>query len=52
LLTEAEKLISSNSSLRREIMMTLASMSDASRSIEELTDYLQQHPDSLIKGKK
>jgi paraquat-inducible protein B len=52
LLTEAEKLISQNSNLRREIMTALESMSDASRSVEELTDYLQQHPDSLIKGKK
>lgn len=52
LLTEAEKMISRNSNLRREIMMTLESMSDASRSMEELTDYLQQHPGSLIRGKK
>lgn len=52
LLAEAEKLIASNSNLRREIVMTLASMSDASHSIEELTDYLQRHPDSLIRGKK
>ena len=52
LLTEAEKLISQNSNLRREIMTALESMSDASRSVEELADYLQQHPDSLIKGKK
>jgi len=51
LLTEAEKLISQNSNLRREIMMTLESMSDASRSMEELTDYLQQHPEALIRGK-
>jgi paraquat-inducible protein B len=51
LLTEAEKLISQNSDLRREIMMTLESLTDASQSMEELTDYLQQHPDSLIKGK-
>ncbi len=52
LLTEAEKLIANNSDLRREIMMTLESVTDASRSMEELTDYLQQHPDAIIKGKK
>ena len=51
LLVEAQKMISENSNLRREIMMTLESMSDASRSMEELTDYLQQHPDALIRGK-
>ena len=51
LLSEAEKLISQNSNLRREITMTLESVSDASRSMEELTDFLQQHPDALIIGK-
>jgi len=52
LLTETEKLIAENSRLRREITMTLESLSDASRSMEELTDYLQRHPESLIKGKQ
>jgi paraquat-inducible protein B len=52
LLTEAEKLIAQNSRLRREIVMTLESLSDASRSMEELADYLQRHPESLIKGKQ
>jgi paraquat-inducible protein B len=52
LLTEAEMLIAQNSRLRREIVMTLESLSDASRSMEELADYLQRHPESLIKGKQ
>ena len=52
LLVEAQKLISENSKLRREIVMTLESMSDASRSLEELTGYLQRHPESIITGKK
>jgi paraquat-inducible protein B len=52
LLTEAEKLIAQNSRLRQEIVMTLESLSDASRSMEELADYLQRHPESLIKGKQ
>jgi paraquat-inducible protein B len=52
LLAEAQKLISENSKLRREIVMTLESMSDASRSLEELTEYLQRHPESIITGKK
>jgi len=52
LLAEAEKLISQNSKLGREITMTLESLADASRSMEELTDYLQQHPEALIKGKR
>ena len=52
LLVEAQKLIADNSKLRREIIVTLESMSDASRSVEELSDYLQRHPESLITGKK
>ena len=52
LLTDAGKLIAQNSRLRREIVMTLESLSDASRSMEELADYLQRHPESLIKGKQ
>jgi paraquat-inducible protein B len=52
LLVEARELISDNSRLRREIVMTLESMSDASRSVEDLTEYLQRHPESLITGKK
>jgi paraquat-inducible protein B len=52
LLIEAQKVISDNSKLRREIATTLESVSDASQSLEELTDYLQRHPESLITGKK
>jgi paraquat-inducible protein B len=51
LMIEARELISENSDLRREIMTTLESMSDASRSLEELTDYLQQHPEAIVTGK-
>ena len=52
LLLEAQKLISENSKLRREILITLESMSEASQSVEELSDYLQRHPESLLRGKK
>jgi len=52
LLVESQKLISENSKLRREILVTLESVSDASRSVEELGDYLQRHPESLLRGKK
>jgi len=51
LLAEAQKMISANSNLQREFLMTLESMSDASRSLEELTEYLQRHPESIITGK-
>ncbi len=52
LLTEAQKLTSENSKLRGEILHTLESMSDASQSVEELTDYLQRHPEAIITGKQ
>jgi paraquat-inducible protein B len=52
LLAEAEKVIVQNSKLGREITVTLESMADASRSMEELTDYLQRHPEALIKGRQ
>jgi paraquat-inducible protein B len=52
LLVDAQKLISENSKLRQEIIITLESMSDASRSVEALGDYLQRHPESLLTGKK
>lgn len=51
LLIQAQKIISENSKLRQEIIITLESISDASRSLEELTDYLQRHPESIITGK-
>jgi paraquat-inducible protein B len=51
LLAEAEKMISQNSKLHREISKTLESLTDASRSMEELTDYLRQHPNAIIRGK-
>ena len=51
-LAEAEKLISQNSKLRRDIATALEGMADAARSVEELTDFLQRHPEALIKGKQ
>jgi len=52
LLLEAQKLTAENSKLRGEIMRTLESMSDASQSVEDLTDYLQRHPEAIITGKQ
>lgn len=52
LLVEAQKVISGNSRFRREIAVTLESVSDASQSLEALADYLQRHPESIITGKK
>ena len=51
LMIEARSLISENSKLRQEILMTLENLSDASRSLEELTEYLQRHPEAIMTGK-
>ena len=51
LMIEARTLISENSELRQEIMTTLESLTDASRSLEELTEYLQRHPEAIVTGK-
>ncbi len=43
---------SENSTLVQETGLTLREVSNAARSIRFLTDYLQQHPESLLQGKK
>jgi paraquat-inducible protein B len=52
LLVELQKVLAANSKLRREIAVTLESVSDASQSVGELSDYLLRHPESIITGKK
>ena len=47
----ADKLIGPNSGLDQELVNTLHEVSGAARSIRSLADYLEQHPESLVKGK-
>ena len=42
---------SENSVLMKEVGSTLDELSQAARSIRVLSDYLEQHPDSIIWGK-
>ena len=35
-----------------QIKATLKDVSQAAKSLKNLTDYLEQHPDSILKGKK
>lgn len=46
------EIVSENSVLTHEINTTLEEVSSAVRSVRYLTDYLEQHPESLISGKK
>ena len=51
-LTAARGVISPDSPLVVELEDTLKKISAMSRSIRELADYLEQHPETLIRGKK
>mgnify|MGYP001828482341 FL=1 len=48
---EAEGLIAENSALRAELMQALQNISDAARSLKGFADYLERHPEALLKGK-
>ena len=41
-----------NSTTRTEINRLLQELAGAARSIRMLADYLEQHPESIIKGKE
>ena len=51
-LSSARGLFSEDSPLVVELQNTLKEISAMSRSIRELADYLEQHPETLIRGKK
>ena len=40
-----------DSRLGYEALRTLRDLSDAARSIKALVDYLERHPDALLRGK-
>ncbi len=50
-LNEADSLLSENSPLRAEIMQALQNISDAARSLKGFADYLERHPEALLRGK-
>ncbi len=50
-LQEAQAMFDANSTTRTEINKMLLELAEAARSIRLLADYLEQHPESLIKGK-
>jgi paraquat-inducible protein B len=43
--------VSPDSALYGELKRTLTELADAARSIRVMADYLERHPDALIKGK-
>jgi len=50
-LNEADGLLSENSALRAEVMQALQNISDAARSLKGFADYLERHPEALLRGK-
>jgi len=51
-LDNANRLIEPNSVLGAELGNTLQEVSRAARSVRVLTDYLERHPEALIRGKQ
>jgi paraquat-inducible protein B len=51
-LNEADGLLSENSALRTELTQALQNISDAARSLKGFADYLDRHPEALLKGKQ
>ncbi|MGB5776249.1 MAG: MlaD family protein [Sedimenticolaceae bacterium] len=50
-LATAEKAIAADSPLRQDLGQTLEDVAQAARSLKILLDYLEQHPDALLRGK-
>lgn len=50
-LNSAEKTISDDSPLQQDLRQTLQEVTRAAGSLRVLTDYLERHPESLIRGK-
>ena len=50
-LSSADKTLGSNSQLSRDLTSLMSQLKDAGRSIRVLTDYLDQHPEALLRGK-
>ncbi|MFZ1416464.1 MAG: MlaD family protein [Defluviicoccus sp.] len=50
-LQSTSDMIGANSQLRRDMTDLLRELKDAARSLRALADYLERHPDALIRGK-
>jgi paraquat-inducible protein B len=50
-LRSAEKTIADDAPLQQDLRQTLQEVTRAAGSLRVLTDYLERHPESLIRGK-
>ena len=51
-LANAEKTLASDAPVQSDLRDTLAEVSKAARTLQDLADYLSRHPESLLRGKK
>lgn len=51
-LGSAEKTLSSDAPVQTDLRDTLAEVTKAARTLQDLADYLSRHPESLLRGKK
>ncbi|MCB1852515.1 MAG: MCE family protein [Gammaproteobacteria bacterium] len=47
----ANEMIGSDSPLRHELLTLMRNLTDAARSLKSMSDYLERHPDALLRGK-
>lgn len=50
-LSKVDRLLNAESPMGHEMKRALEELADAARSVRSLSDYLEQHPEALIKGK-
>ena len=51
-LVEIQNTLKNDSPLQQDLQLTLKELAKAARSIKSLADYLERHPEALIRGKK
>ena len=51
-LTAAERTLSDDAPLQQDVRQTLQELTRSAASLRVLTDYLERHPESLIRGKQ
>ncbi len=51
-LSQLSTLLSRDSGLNQELVKTLKDFQDAARSVQSLSDYLERHPEALLRGKQ
>lgn len=47
-----DSMVDENAPLRAELLQTLRNLSGAARSLKDVAEYLERHPESLLKGKQ